>query len=361
MNKGIWKFLTITGFLLSIIVILMIFAVRIKVFDFNAFSNLTQKFFHQSQIVFDTQVLTQQTQQNFDDLNSQDIANMQRLQQGCFSGNDCIPSLDRPKFVSSKQAEKFLKDDDWVIGLTFNDSQKKNNLFKAYPLKILNWHEVVNDDMDETPVLVTYSPLSMTPRVYERTIDGKPVDFGVSGMLLNSDFVMYDRTTKSLWNQFDGQALVGEKRHEKLLIYPSVLMHWKEWAKQYPQTEVLSEETGFNAPYDKFPYEGYAETSDLYFPLEYTDNRLNSKEKIFGIAIGNQEKAYSATELQKASLHGGTFTDEFANVKLSVTYKNDTLNVMDTQTKKQIPAQIAYYFVWEAFYPNTEIFKAPAT
>jgi hypothetical protein len=200
----------------------------------------------------------------------------------------------------------------------------------------------------------------MTPRVFESTVDGKILTFGVSGMFLNSDTVIYDRETKSLWNQFDGQALAGPDRDLKLAMYPLQFMRWADWIKQYPATLVLSEQTGFDRHYDEFPYGDYENTQDIYFPLENTDSRRKSKEFVFGITIGRQAKVYPQLELKKALPNGGTLNDNFAGKKLRLDYTRNVLTVVDLQTNKEFPVNVSYYFAWVAFHPDTEIYQTPA-
>jgi len=365
MNKGIWKFLTILGFLLAVLVLAMILVLRYQIFERAGIYSQEQR----GLSVIQTQALTQQL--GFSDLDA-DKKNLARLVQGCLAGNDCISSIDQPEFVSVKQARSFLKEDDLVIGVAFEGWEKEDDPVKAYPVKILNWHEAVNDFVNENPVVVTYCPLCMTPRVYERMFEGKAVDFGVSGMLLNSNLVLYDRDTKSLWSQFDGQALVGPRRGEQLKLYPSQLISWGDWVKKYPTTVVLSEDTGFDLPYDESPYGDYDTIADVYFPLEHADSRLDPKELIFGIVIDGQAKAYPEAELQKAlrdeiplidsRLRSDVVlskNDQFAGKTLRLTYDQKTFTVIDEITKEPIPNTISYYFTWAAFYPNTQIYQSP--
>jgi|GEM_PF-6443718 len=361
MNKGIWKFLTWFGLLLAVVAVGMIAVLRMQIFDFGHVFLQTQNFFS-SQTQAITQMMTQQTEQSLDVVNVADVANLQRMQQNCFSGNDCIPSIDEPKFISPKLASKFLKDDDLVIGVAFPNAEKEDDPVKAYPIKIMNWHEVVNDYVNETPVVVTYSTLTMAPRVYVTLMGGKGSMFGVSGMMINSNLVLYDRETKSLWNQFDGKALTGSQRGKALKEYPQFteLTTWGEWLKKYPTTEVLSEDTGFDRQYDEYPFGDYPDNENIYSSLEHSDTRLNPKEEIFGIMIGNQQKAYGLTELQKALPNGGTLNDDFAGQKLTINYTKNSLSILNTQTKEQLLPHVSYYFAWEAFYPNTEVFK-PST
>ena len=359
MNKGIWKLITLLGFVLAVVVFGMIAVFRFQLFErFAVFPKSINGYLSQTQQFSDspTQMITQQS-----DLFPQDVdqKNLQRLHQSCFTGNDCIGSIDKPKFISARQAAKFLKDDDLVIGVAFDDWKKDNDPVKAYPVKILNWHEVVNDYINEIPVAVTYGPLTMTHRVFRTMSEGTVHPLGVSGMVLNSTVVLYDRTTKSLWNQFDGVALSGLARGAKLELYPSVLVRWEDWVKEYPSTVVLSSNTGSGFEYDEYPYPGYAERPEIYYPLEHSDDRLNSKELVYGVVVGDRAKVYQESELAKAFADQKTVKDEFSGKKLILSYAGKNLKVVDELTNEEIPALTGFYFVWEAFYPGVEIYQVP--
>jgi hypothetical protein len=128
---------------------------------------------------------------------------------------DGIPSIDNPKFISIQEAEEFLKGSDLIVGLNINGDTR------AYPLQILVWHEIVNDIVGNTPVAVTYCPLCFTNQVFNRAMnDGQILEFGTSGKLYDSNLVMYDRTTKSLWSQAMSQAIVGKLAGVKLERIP---------------------------------------------------------------------------------------------------------------------------------------------
>lgn len=163
---------------------------------------------------------------------------------------DGIPSIDSPKFVSAEEANEILQDSDLVVGLDVNGE------VRAYPLQILVWHEIVNDNVGGMPVAVTYCPLCFTSQVFSRTISGTVVEFGTSGKLYNSNLVMYDRTSKSLWSQALGEGIVGQYAGVKLERIPFDLAYWKEWKQLYPNTKVLSRDTGSTRPYGADPYGG---------------------------------------------------------------------------------------------------------
>ncbi len=150
---------------------------------------------------------------------------------------DCIPSIDGPEFETVAEADSWLKDADLVLGLELN------GVVKAYPVKILNWHEIVNDYLNETPIAVTYCPLCNSGLVFVRPIvKNQVLEFGVSGRLYKSDLVMYDRQTGSLWSQIEGRAIVGPLagEAERLQLLPIDVVPWGSWKQQHPDTLVLA-------------------------------------------------------------------------------------------------------------------------
>jgi hypothetical protein len=206
---------------------------------------------------------------------------------------DGIPSVDNPKFISIQEASKFLKDSELVLGLNINGD------VRAYPLQILVWHEIVNDNIGDVPVAITYCPLCFTNQVFNRTIDeGVVVEFGTSGKLYNSNLVMYDRTTKTLWSQALAEGIVGKYAGTKLQRVPFDVAYWKEWKQLYPDSKVLSRDTGSNRPYGADPYGDYYTNSDVLFPVSNKDSRLDLKEIVVGFENKGQFKAYKQQDIE---------------------------------------------------------------
>src|SRR3989338_6609158 len=204
---------------------------------------------------------------------------------------DGIPSIDDPKFVNSLDA-RFVSDDDLVIGVNINGEQK------AYPLFIMVWHEIVNDDIGGTPVAVTYCPLCFTNQVFDRNVDGKITEFGTSGKLYNSNLVMYDRNTDSQWSQALGVAITGQMTGYTLKRIPFDVARWSDWKSLYPNTLVLTTDTGFFRAYGVDPYGDYYIDSRVIFPVENKDDRLFLKEKILGFDNGIY-KAYKLSDIEQ--------------------------------------------------------------
>ena len=164
---------------------------------------------------------------------------------------DGIAPLDDPKFTTPDDADQWLGDQEPVIAF------ESNGDVRAYPLQILIWHEIVNDVVGGVPVAVTFCPLCNTAIVFERTLEGVVYDFGTSGKLRNSDLIMWDRQTESWWQQFTGEAIVGELTGKKLMFLSGPIIAWSDFKSANPEAKVLSRDTGFSRPYGQNPYGGY--------------------------------------------------------------------------------------------------------
>ena len=258
---------------------------------------------------------------------------------------DGIPALDNPVFVAAEDAG-FMHDHDRVLGLDLSGTAK------AYPIRILNYHEVVNDAFDGTPVTVTYCPLCGSGMAFSSIAGGSFKSFGVSGLLYNSDVLLYDRETESLWSQIMGRAVSGPLKGERLT--PIALAHttWKDWWAEHPDTQVLSTKTGHLRNYDHDPYEGYAGTGRILFPVSNIDSRLDTKELVVGLELNGQFKAYPFGSLPRKPLQ-----DEFAGEAIRVVYdkQNKSAKVLDQQGT-EIPTVTLYWFAWAAFHPDTEVY-----
>lgn len=180
---------------------------------------------------------------------SKSTVNLNEIQPGG-PGKDGIPAIDHPKFVPVAESSD-LAGEEPVIGLVLGDEAK------AYPLRILIWHEIVNDWLNDTPVAVTYCPLCNTSIVYDRRIAGKLLDFGTTGNLRHSDLVMYDRQTESWWQQFTGDAIVGQLAGKRLKKFPSRLESFDEFRRRAPQGQVLIPNDPHARDYGANPYVGY--------------------------------------------------------------------------------------------------------
>jgi hypothetical protein len=201
-------------------------------------------------------------------------------------GKDGIPALINPLFVSPSEV-KYLSGEDLVIGIKIGDE------IRAYPHPILDWHEIVNDEIEGTKFAITYCPLTGSGIAWERIINGKETTFGVSGLLYNSNLIPYDRMTDSYWSQMLMLCVGGELKGTKVKILPIVETTWKTWLEMYPNTKVISSLTGYDRPYGYYPYGDYRTNHDLlFFPISYDDRRLPRKERVHGIIVKDKSRVY---------------------------------------------------------------------
>lgn len=263
---------------------------------------------------------------------------------------DGIPAIDDPRFVAAEEAT-FLSEDARVIGLALNGQAK------AYPISILNWHEVVNDRFGGEGVAVTFCPLCGTGMAFRAGTSAKPVRFGVSGLLYNSDVLLYDRETSSLWSQLLSKAVSGPLKGRELDALPVLHTSWADWRTRHPRTLVLSRDTGFPRDYGRDPYAAYAESERIMFPVGKTNRRFHPKERVIGISIGGAHKAYPFVELDRSP---GPLADRVGGkaVKVEFDTAHRSGRVLD-ESGKEIPSVIAFWFAWFAFHPDTAIHTAP--
>ena len=261
---------------------------------------------------------------------------------------DGIPSVDKPKFIHANQAT-FLKSTDRVIGIEIHGN------YRAYPIKILNWHEIVNDVVAENPIAVTFCPLCGTGMVYDARINGKAFQFGVSGLLYNSDVLLYDRQTQSLWSQILSQSISGKQKGTKLKPIPSSHTSWEKWKKQHPTTLVLSTDTGFQRDYSRSPYGDYNTNRATYFPVASKSKRYHPKERVLGITINGVHKAYPFVELARNKTN--TLEDTFSGNTLRIEFDAENRDGrISNQQGNIIPHVNSFWFAWYAFHPDAEIY-----
>lgn len=262
---------------------------------------------------------------------------------------DGIPAIDNPHFVAAGQA-RFLQADDFVLGIEYQ------GLTKAYPINILNWHEIVNDRFNGAPVVITFCPLCGSGMAYSAVINGKPHSFGVSGLLYNSDVLLYDRETQSLWSQLMSQAISGPYKGKRLDSLPLRHTTWQDWQTRHPDTLVLSTKTGFNRDYRNSPYADYIERPQIMFPVTAVSKRFHPKEEVLGLEIGGQFKAYPFIELEKSA---DSFTETVGGQSITLRYDRQHRSAAAyDQQGKLLPGVRTFWFAWYAFHPQTEVFTA---
>lgn len=234
---------------------------------------------------------------------------------------DGIPAIDEPAFVNNASASEWLQKNEPVISLTIKGESR------AYPLQILMWHEIANDEIQGQPVTVTFCPLCYTAIVFDRRLDGKVLDFGVSGLLRHSDMVMYDRQTETWWQQISGEGLVGDLTGKVLKQFPAQIVSFEQFSKAFPKGTVLSRETGHRRDYGRNPYTGYDSVDNKPFLFKgKTDDRLRPMEKIVAIDLGGKSKVYPHTiTLRQRVIH-----DRIGETDLVVFHADGAASAMDS-------------------------------
>ena len=297
---------------------------------------------------------------------------------------DGIPSIDTPEFTEASQ-EYHVSDSDTVLGLEINGD------VRAYPLSILVWHEIVNDNVGGVPVAVTYCPLCFTNQVFERVIDGQEVEFGTSGKLYNSNLVMYDRLTNSYWSQALGKAIVGELTGYELSTIQFDVIRWGDWKSLHPDSVVLTTNTGHIRAYGVDPYGNYYTETRILFPVENTDDRMHPKEIILGFNDGDVYKAYKQQDVESAVIindqinnnpiflvslypeNARAFERTVDGKVLEFFFKDESIIDKETNSEwnydgvaisgalvgtelNRIPFNPGFWFEWIAFHPDTDVY-----
>ena len=263
---------------------------------------------------------------------------------------DGIPSIDDPKFISADDAG-FLQSNDRVLGIEIGKQ------IRAYPIKILNWHEIVNDQIGSTPFVITFCPLCGTGIAFSAQVNGIRREFGVSGLLYNSDVLLYDRQSDSLWSQIMGQSVSGEEKGEELNLLPLTHTSWKAWKQQHPNTRVLSTETGYFRDYEKNPYRGYEKSRSVYFKVNNRPPKgYHPKEQVLGVRVGGSVMAYPFIELNRQGKR--QFKQTLGGEDLTIYWDEagQSGRVVGSDGRT-LPSTQAFWFAWFAFYPETVIFK----
>ena len=238
----------------------------------------------------------------------------------------------------------YLRDDDLVMTLTHN------GITRAYPTRILDHHEIVNDMFGADPVAITYCPLCGSGLAFDRRQNGQVLDFGVSSLLHNSDLIMYDRQTESLWQQITGEAFAGKSRGAQLETLPLSMITWNDWRQQYPEASVLTVDDIHTEKYQKDAYGDYAESEKLYMPVSATDARLHPKRVIYGMEIGDQAIAIDGEWLEKERQWSNDFEGE--QLRVALDKSGEITASLDGRT---VTIHRMFWFAWYSFHTNTAL------
>jgi hypothetical protein len=234
---------------------------------------------------------------------------------------DLIRPIDDPAFESVESAADWLESTEPGVLVELDGDAR------FYPLRILTRHEIVNDVVGDVSIAVTYCPLCNTALVFDRTVDDRVYRFGVSGLLRNSDLVMWDDRTQSLWQQITGEAIVGELTGTRLRQIGSAIVRWADFSDAHPEGDVLGLDQGFGIPYGANPYVGYS-SRERPFPFfeGEIDDRYPALQRVVGVTIDGTSKAYPFSEIAPL----GAVNDEVGGVPITVLWgAPDTADALD--------------------------------
>ncbi len=253
---------------------------------------------------------------------------------------DGIPPIDRPQFVSASEARDWLEPDEPVVALVYDGEAR------AYPLQILTWHEIVNDTVGGDPITVTFCPLCNSAMAFDRRVpttddarrlldgvDEAVLDFGTSGRLYNSNLVMYDRQTKSLWLQFTGQAVTGPFMETDLDFVPVQILAWRDVRSAQPDVRVLSRDTGFDRSYGRNPYAGYDTIEDRPFLFDGPlDDRMRAMDRVATIVRGDDAVAFPFDRLDRLAGEAGLSVvhEQVGGEDVVVLFRRGAASALDT-------------------------------
>ncbi len=265
---------------------------------------------------------------------------------------DGIPALTNPRFIGARDTT-YLAPNDRVMGFVHGKDAR------AYPLKILNYHEVVNDRLGGVPVAITYCPLCDSAAAFDRRTElGLPAatEFGVSGLLYNSNVIMYDRggRPESLWSQVKAEGIAGPAARKELKALPVELTTWNDWRSRYPETKVLSPQTGHARDYTRDPYAGYFQQPRLMFPARPASDRLPAKERVLGVWTDTAARAYPASAFGRERRR---IEDQIDGKKVVIEYNPEARSLRVAEADNGVQWMYSLWFAWYAFRPETEVFR----
>jgi hypothetical protein len=254
---------------------------------------------------------------------------------------------------------KFLLATDRVVGVEIDGEAR------AYPVRLMRWHEVVNDVIAGRPVLVTYNPLCDAAVVADRSLDGEVMDFGVSGLVHNSNPLLYDRRSKgapsSLWSQLDGRAIVGSAAAagRSLGLRPASLTTWGRWSQRYPDTLVLAPLERLKRLYKRDPYHSYFGSEVLRFPVTPLppDGGPALKDRMLVLSVDRKDTVFSLVGIAAAAgADSGSWSTTVDGVPVTIHY-NVVLGTAHVDwpepLNREVSSRQAFWFAWYAHHPNT--------
>ncbi|MCP5069943.1 MAG: DUF3179 domain-containing protein [bacterium] len=259
---------------------------------------------------------------------------------------DGIVSIDQPTFVAASEA-KWVKPETPVLSVSVGGTTH------VYPVHLMEYHQVVNDRFGETPVVVSYDPLTGVPRAFRATVAGEALGFGVSGLIHNHGFLLYDRQTESLWQQFTGRAMSGPRMGTTLQPLPIRQETQGGILARHPQAFVLALPSPDKHDYSSSPFQRYWSMDGLLFPVAAEDRNYHLKEMVLGVIFEGKQRAYLGS---LATAAGGKVEDQFSGNRIRFTYDTGSAT-FSYEVPEGVEVIESYWLAWKAFYPATEVWQ----
>ena len=260
-------------------------------------------------------------------------------------GKDGIPSLTRPETLPVAKAPYRKKDR--IVAVTVDERTR------GYPLAVLNWHEVINDVLADEPIAVIYCPLCDSVSVIDRRIGDKTLEFGVSGLLYNSNVLLYDRQTNGLWSQLEMKAVSGPHVGKSPKHLPFRLLRFETFAERFPKARVVGVDTGHKRDYARNPYRRYFATQRTMFPVANRDIRLDTKDRVIGVKLDGRTRAYPLNVLRKDD--DGKVVEKIGEAVVTLVVDDKGNTIRATASKGRVVH--TFWFAWVAFYPKTSVYN----
>ena len=259
---------------------------------------------------------------------------------------DGIHTVDAPEFSHIGEASWVGRDTE-VLGVEVGGDTR------AYPVRMMEYHQIVNDVVGGVPIAATYDPLAGTPVAYRREVDGKTLVFGVSGLLYNHNFLLFDRETESLWSQFLGRAVAGPLVGKTLERVPIRQVTTGVWLARHMETQILRPPFPEKVVYQLSPYASYWVQNKSLFPLAASDESYHAKELVVGVVVGDAARAYVGSILTR---EGGRVDEQFQGKHVRVAYDSET-GTFQWEVDEGVLLTVAYWLAWKAFHPKTEVWE----
>jgi hypothetical protein len=261
-------------------------------------------------------------------------------------GKDGIRSVDAPRYAAPAEAG-WAGPDTEVLGVALGGEAH------AFPVRMLEFHQIVNDSLGGVPVAVTYDPLTGTPLVFDRRVEGRTLTFGVSGLLYNSNFLLFDRETESLWSQFLGRAVAGPLASRVLTRIPVRQETTRAWLERHPDSGILRHPKPLHIEYRVSPYQTYWVDEKIVSPVSARDSRYHAKELTLGVEVDGVARAYLGSIVTR---EGGAVDEEFRGKRIRIAYDSET-GTFSWDLPEGVELVESYWFAWKAFHPDTEIWR----